>query len=78
MRRLMIAYVIAEAIKNAALTGDPAKLQEERAALRDAIGRISMEGVTGLVRFDNENNGLLPGYVIEIKNGKPSLLDRLN
>ncbi len=73
-----IAYVIAEAIKNAGVTGDPAKLQEERAALRDGIGRISMEGVTGLVRFDNENNGLLPGYVIEIKNGKPSLLDRLN
>jgi len=70
-----IVYVYADAMKRAGVTGDPAKLKAERAAIRDALAKTDLEGVTGRICFDKERDAELPGYIIQIKNGQRTLLD---
>jgi len=70
-----IVYVYADAMKRAGVTGDPAKLKAERAAIRDALAKTNLEGVTGRICFDKARDAELPGYIIQLKNGERVLLD---
>ena len=70
-----IVYMIAKAIKEKNLTGDPAKLKEERAALRDALETTTLEGVSGTTNFNANHDAILPLYVIEVENGGTKLLE---
>jgi branched-chain amino acid transport system substrate-binding protein len=67
-------YLLVQAIKEAHLTGDKAKLAQERTALRDEMERIRFSGVSGDTHFNQDHDAVLPFYVIEIRNGKAQLL----
>jgi hypothetical protein len=54
----------------------PAKLAQERTAIRDALKNVRFGGVTGdNTCFDPERDAQLPGFVIEIKDLKWNLFD---
>lgn len=70
-----IVYVLADAMRRANVTGDPAKVKAERTAVRDALRTTNLPGVTGNVCFSKDNDSELPGYIIRIKGGQRTLLD---
>jgi branched-chain amino acid transport system substrate-binding protein len=71
-----IVYLLKQVIEQAAVTGDPAKLTQERTAIRDALKSVRFSGITGdNTCFDRERDAELPGFVIEIKDLKWSLFD---
>jgi branched-chain amino acid transport system substrate-binding protein len=70
-----IVYVFKKAMEVAKVTGDPAKLKEERTAIRDALGKTRFDLVSGDVCFDKNGDAQLPGYVLTMKNKKWKLLD---
>ena len=70
-----IVHVYADAMKRAAVTGDPSKVKAERAAIRQALRTTSLDGVIGKICFTAENDSELPGYIIRIRNGQRTLLD---
>ena len=62
-----IVTVLKTAMLKAAITGDPAKLDAEREAIRTAMVGISYSGVLGKnICFDGQD-ARLPGYAIEIR-----------
>jgi branched-chain amino acid transport system substrate-binding protein len=72
-----IVYLLKQAIEKAGVTGDPAKLAEERTAIRDALKGIKFTGVTGEnTCFNAARDALLPGFVIEIKDLRWNLFDQ--
>ena len=71
-----IVYVYADAMRRAKVTGDPAKRKAERTAIRDALAATSIEGVTGKICFDTDRDAQMPGYIIQVKNGQRTLVDR--
>lgn len=71
-----IVYIYAEAMKRANVTGSPAKLAEERTAIRDELSRMKdFPALEGLISFGSDGDALKPVYVLEIKNGAWQLLD---
>ena len=70
-----IVYAYADAMRRAKVSGDPAKLKDERAAIREALRTVELDGVTGKVCFDKDRDSELPAYIIQIKGGKRTLLD---
>ena len=65
-----IVSVLKTAMEKAGTTGDPAKLDAEREAIRAAMVGISYSGVLGKdVCFDGQD-ARLPGYAIEIRNSE--------
>ena len=70
-----IVHVYADAMKRAAVTGDPSKVKAERAAIRQALRTTDLDGVIGKICFTAENDSELPGYIIRIRNGQRTLLD---
>jgi len=72
-----IVQVYAQAMKNAGVTGDPAKLAAERTAIRDEIRKIKdFPALEGPITFGSNGDALKPAYIIEIKDGKWTLLAR--
>lgn len=72
-----IVYLLKAAMEKAKVTGDPAKLAEERTAIRDALKGITFTGITGdNTCFDANHDARLPGFVIEINDMKWSLYDQ--
>lgn len=71
-----IVYVFADAMRRAGVTGDPARVKQERVAVREALFRTSLDGVTGKICFDADREAQMPGYVIRINNGQRTLLDQ--
>jgi branched-chain amino acid transport system substrate-binding protein len=67
-------YLLAQVMAEQGITGDPAKLAEERLAIREGLKATNFSGVLGdnicFVGGDSE----LPGYVITIKDGKWTML----
>lgn len=63
-------YLLKQIMEAAGVTGDPAKLEEEREAIAAQMEGVVFSGIVGedicFVGHDAE----LPGYVIEIKDGK--------
>jgi branched-chain amino acid transport system substrate-binding protein len=70
-----IVFVYADAMRRANVSGDAAKLKAERAAIRDALAKTALDGVTGRICFDKERDAELAGYIIGIKDGKRYLID---
>lgn len=71
-----IVYLLKAAMEKAKVTGDPAKLAEERTAIRDALKGITFTGITGdNTCFNGERDARLPGFVVEIKDMKWNLYD---
>lgn len=71
-----IVHLYAEAMKRAGVTGDKAKLAAERTAVRDALAKIEkLPLLEGEISFNEERDAVKPVYVLEVKDGKWSLLD---
>jgi branched-chain amino acid transport system substrate-binding protein len=70
-----IVYVLADAIKRANVTGDASKLKAERTAIREALARTSIPGVSGHICFDKERDAELAAYIIGVKGGQRYLVD---
>jgi branched-chain amino acid transport system substrate-binding protein len=71
-----IVYLLKQAMEKAGVTGNPAKLAQERTAIRDALQGIRFTGVTGEnTCFNADRDAQLPGFVIEIKDLKWNLFD---
>ncbi|HUT48953.1 MAG TPA: ABC transporter substrate-binding protein [Alphaproteobacteria bacterium] len=68
-------YILAAAMRQAKVTGDPAKLKAERTAIRDTLAKITVPGVIGDICFEKNGDAQLPGYVITMKNGQWELLE---
>jgi branched-chain amino acid transport system substrate-binding protein len=69
-------YLLKAAMEKAKVTGDKAKVAEERTAIRDALRGIRFTGVTGEnTCFDNARDAELPGFIVEIKDMKWNLFD---
>ena len=68
-------FLIKQIMEKAGVTGDPAKLEEERAAIVAAMEGVTFSGILGdnicVVGHDAE----LPGYIIEIKGGEWTKFD---
>ncbi len=70
-----IVYVLADAMKRAGVTGDAAKLKTERNAIREALAKTVLAGVSGDICFDSDRDAELGAYVIGVKGGKRYLVD---
>jgi branched-chain amino acid transport system substrate-binding protein len=69
------AFLLKQAIEKSGVTGDPTKLAEERIKVRDALKGIKFTGVIGNDICFSGTDAELPGYIIEVKNGKWTLFD---
>ena len=70
-----IVLIYAQAMKVANVTGDPAKLAAERAAIRDAIRAMKdFPALEGPISFGSNGDALKPVYVIELNDGKWNLI----
>jgi branched-chain amino acid transport system substrate-binding protein len=71
-----IGYLLKQAMEKAGVTGDPAKVAEERTAIRDALNGIRFTGISGdNICFNADRDARLPGFVIEINDLKWNLFD---
>lgn len=70
-----IVLIYAEAMKKGKITGDPAKLAEERTIIRDQL-KVMKEfpALEGPISFGANGDALKPVYVLEMKDSKWSLL----
>jgi branched-chain amino acid transport system substrate-binding protein len=72
-----IVYLLKQAMEKAGVTGDPAKVVQERTAIRDALKGIRFTGITGEnTCFNSARDARLPGFVIEIRDLKWNLFDQ--
>jgi branched-chain amino acid transport system substrate-binding protein len=70
-----IVLIYVQAMKTANVTGDPTKLVQERAAIRDALRKMNdFPALEGPISFGGNGDALKPVYVIEMKNSKWKLL----
>ncbi|MBN8916923.1 MULTISPECIES: ABC transporter substrate-binding protein [Xanthobacter] len=70
-----IVYLYSEAMKRANVTGDKAKLAEERAAIRDQLAKLKdYQALEGAISF-TDGDAVKPVYILEVKGGKWTLLD---
>jgi branched-chain amino acid transport system substrate-binding protein len=70
-----IVLIYAQAMKEANVTGDPAKLAAERTAMRDAIRAMKdFPALEGPISFGKNGDALKPVYVIELNDGKWNLI----
>jgi branched-chain amino acid transport system substrate-binding protein len=71
-----IVQYYAWAMKEGKVMGDPARLAEERTAIRDALKRLKQfPALEGSVSFGADNDALKPVYVQEVRDGKWTLLE---
>ena len=71
-----IVLYYAWAMREGRVTGDPARLAEERTAIRDALKRMKhFPALEGSVSFGADNDALKPVYVQEARDGKWVLLE---
>jgi branched-chain amino acid transport system substrate-binding protein len=70
-----IVMFYAYAMKQAKVTGDPAKLAEERTAIRDELRKMKdYPALEGPISFGTNGDALKPVYVIEMQNGQWTLI----
>jgi branched-chain amino acid transport system substrate-binding protein len=70
-----IVLMYAEAMKRAKVTGDPAKLAAEREAIKDELRKMKdFPALEGPISFGDNGDALKPVYIIEMKDGKWTLL----
>lgn len=70
-----IVLIYAEAMKKGKITGDPAKLTEERTIIRDQLKAMKeFPALEGPISFGDDGDALKPVYVLEMKDSKWTLL----
>jgi branched-chain amino acid transport system substrate-binding protein len=70
-----IVQFYAYAMKQAKVTGDPAKLAAERTAIRDALRAMSAyPALEGPISFGKNGDALKPVYIIEMQGGHWNLI----
>ena len=68
-------YLLKQVMEKAGVTGDPAKLEEERAAILAGMEGVRFSGILGDDICFAGHDAELPGYVIEIKGGEWTKFD---
>ncbi|MDA9930534.1 ABC transporter substrate-binding protein [Alphaproteobacteria bacterium] len=68
-------YLFAQVMKDAAISGDAGKVEDERLAIREGLRTANFSGVLGQNLCFAGTDAELPGYVIQIKDGKWTLID---
>ena len=68
-------YLLAQVMREQKITGDPSKVKEERKKIRDALYKVTFNGVVGTVCFEKSGDAQLPGYVLTMQNAEWKLLD---
>jgi branched-chain amino acid transport system substrate-binding protein len=72
-----IVLFYANAMKEAKVTGDAAKLDQERTAIRDSLRAMKdFPALEGPISFGQNGDALKPVYVIEMENGSWKLIDQ--
>jgi branched-chain amino acid transport system substrate-binding protein len=72
-----IVYMYADAMKKAKVTGDPAKLTEERQAIRDAIRQMKdFPALVGAITMGPEGDVVKTIYILEAKANKWVVVDQ--
>ena len=68
-------FLMKQVMEKAGVTGDPAKLEQERAAIVAGMKGVKFSGILGDNICFAGNDAELPGYIIEIKDGKWTKFD---
>jgi branched-chain amino acid transport system substrate-binding protein len=68
-------YLLKQVMEEQKITGDPAKVVEERTKIRDGLKTVVFNGVIGKVCFESTGDAQLPGYVLTMKNSEWHLID---
>ena len=68
-------FLFAQVMEEQGITGDPAKLEDERLAFREGLKTVNFSGILGDNLCFKGTDAELPGYVITIKDGAWTLLD---
>lgn len=68
-------YLLKQVMEQVGVTGDPAKLEEEREAIVAAMQGVTFSGILGDDICFVGNDAELPGYIIEIKDGEWTKFD---
>jgi branched-chain amino acid transport system substrate-binding protein len=72
-----IVLFYANAMKETKVTGEPAKLDQERTAIRDSLRAMKeFPALEGPISFGRNGDALKPVYVIEMENGAWKLIDQ--
>jgi branched-chain amino acid transport system substrate-binding protein len=70
---IVLLYI--EAMKQAKVTGDPAKLAAERTAIRDELRRMkNFPALEGAISFGSNGDALKPAYVTMLQDGNWTLI----
>jgi branched-chain amino acid transport system substrate-binding protein len=73
-----MVYMVKEAIEKQGITGDPAKLKEERIKIRDyALNQKNFKGLQATYDVDNGLGKRMPINLFQIKSGKAVLINQL-
>ncbi|MDB5565858.1 MAG: transporter substrate-binding protein [Tardiphaga sp.] len=71
-----IVYMYAEAMKKGKVTGNPAKVADERSAIRDQLrAQKDLPTIEGKITFGDNGDSIKPIYVIEARGGRWNLFD---
>ena len=68
-------YLYAQVMSEQNVSGDKSNLAKERLAIREGLKSVNFSGILGDNLCFAGNDAELPGYVIQIKDGKWTLLD---
>jgi branched-chain amino acid transport system substrate-binding protein len=72
-----IVYMYADSMKRAKVTGDPAKLAEERRAIRDQIRNMKdFPAIVGPISMGPNNDVIKTMYILEAKANQWTLVDK--
>jgi branched-chain amino acid transport system substrate-binding protein len=71
-----IVLFYANAMKQANITGDPAKLAAERTAIKDELRKMrNFPALEGAISFGSNGDALKPVYVVQLQDGKWTLMN---
>ncbi|NDA08366.1 MAG: hypothetical protein EBZ18_03020, partial [Alphaproteobacteria bacterium] len=65
-----------QVMKEQGISGDAGKVEAERLSIREGLKQVKFSGVLGSNLCFAGTDAELPGYVIQIKDGKWTLLDK--
>jgi len=72
-----IVLFYANAMKQANVTGDPAKLASERTAIKDELRKMkNFPALEGAISFGSNGDALKPVYVVQLQDGKWTLMNQ--
>src|SRR6266702_8752378 len=74
-----IVLFYAHAMKQAKITGDPSKLAAERTAIKDELRKMKdFPALEGAISFGSNGDALKPVYVIQLQDGKWTLIGQFS